>query len=285
MNQEQINQLIKLGAEWGFRVIAALLIFFIGRWVAKVLTRTTRRLMQSRQLDAALVSFVSSLLYALLLIFVILAAVAKLGIQTTSLVAVLGAAGLAVGLALQGSLSNFAAGVLIILFRPFRIGDFIEAGGTAGIVDEIGILFTEMRTPDNKKIVAPNSTIMAGVITNVTANDTRRCDMTFGVSYSDDLGKVRSILQEMIAADPRVLPEPAPQIVIAELGASSVNFAVRPWLKKDDFWDFFFEMQLAVKQRFDREGISIPFPQQNVHLIHHQAVKMQDSAGNADSWK
>ena len=283
MNQEQIDQLIKLGAEWGFRVIAALLIFFIGRWVAKVLTRTIRRLMQSRQLDAALVSFVSSLLYALLLIFVILAAVAKLGIQTTSLVAVLGAAGLAVGLALQGSLSNFAAGVLIILFRPFRIGDFIEAGGTAGIVDEIGILFTEMRTPDNKKIVAPNSTIMAGVITNVTANDTRRCDMTFGVSYSDDLGKVRSILQEMIAADPRVLPEPAPQIVIAELGASSVNFAVRPWLKKDDFWDFFFEMQLAVKQRFDREGISIPFPQQNVHLIHHQAVKMQDSAGKAES--
>lgn len=284
MSQEQIDQLIELGAEWGLRVIAALLIFFIGRWVAKVLTRTTRRLMQSRQLDAALVSFVSSLLYALLLIFVILAAVAKLGIQTTSLVAVLGAAGLAVGLALQGSLSNFAAGVLIILFRPFRIGDFIEAGGTAGIVDEIGILFTEMRTPDNKKIVAPNSTIMAGVITNVTANDTRRCDMTFGVSYSDDLGKVRSILQEMIAADPRVLPEPAPQIVIAELGASSVNFAVRPWLKKDDFWDFFFEMQLAVKQRFDREGISIPFPQQDVHLIHHQAVKMQDGAGKADSW-
>ena len=283
MNQEQIDKLIELGTNWGLRVLAALLIFLIGRWVAKVLTRTSRGLMEKKQVDAALVSFVSSLMYALLLVFVILAAIAKLGIQTTSLVAVLGAAGLAIGLALQGSLSNFAAGVLIILFRPFRIGDFIEAGGTAGIVEAIGILFTEMRTPDNKKIIAPNSTIMAGVITNVTANDTRRCDMTFGVSYTDDLGKVRSILQEMIAADPRVLPDPAPQIVIAELGASSVNFAVRPWVKKEDFWDFFFEMQLAVKQRFDREGISIPFPQQDVHLIHHQAAKEQDAAGNTAS--
>ncbi len=281
MNHEQIDQLISLATDWGLRVAAAMLIFLAGLWVAKVMTRRTRWLMEKRQVDAALVSFVSSLLHALLLIFVILAAVANLGIQTTSLVAFLGAAGLAVGLALQGSLSNFAAGVLIILFRPFRIGDFIEAGGAAGIVESIGILFTEMKTPDNKKIVAPNSSIMAGFITNVTANDTRRCDMTFGVSYSDDLGKVRSILQEMLAADPRVLPDPAPQIVIAELGASSVNLAVRPWVKQDDFWDFFFEMQLAVKQRFDREGIRIPFPQQDVHLIHQRAAMPPEVAGKA----
>lgn len=273
MDQEQIDTFIQLGIDWGLRLLAAIVIFFIGRWVAKLLSRSVRRLMLKKEVDPALTSFVYSLLYALLLVFVVLAAIGKLGIQTTSLIAIIGAAGLAVGLALQGALSNFAAGVLIILFRPFKIGDFIDAGGATGIVEEIGILVTEMKTPDNKKIIVPNSGIMSGNITNLTANDTRRCDMTFGVSYSDDLDKVQAILMEMLKADVRVLPEPEPMVVVSELGDSSINFAVRPWVNKADYWGLYFDMQKAVKQRFDKEGISIPFPQRDVHLF-------RESAGN-----
>ena len=202
---------------------------------------------------------------------VVLAAISKLGIQTTGLIAILGAAGLAVGLALQGSLSNFAAGVLIIIFRPFKIGDVIDAGGALGVVEEIGILVTEMKSPDNKKIIVPNSGIMSGNITNITAKDTRRCDMTFGVGYGDDLDKTQNILMEMLKADERVLEDPAPMVVVSELGDSSVNFAVRPWVKKEDYWGVFFDMQKAVKQRFDKEGISIPFPQRDVHLFQESA--------------
>ncbi|MFO7725411.1 MAG: mechanosensitive ion channel, partial [Oceanipulchritudo sp.] len=183
---------------------------------------------------------------------------------------VLGAAGLAVGLALQGSLSNFASGILIILFRPFKIGDFVEVGGVMGVVDEIGILMTEMHTVDNKGIVMPNAEIMNGHIVNFNARDTRRLDMTFGISYGDDIDKAKAILTDIIESDERCLKDPAPTIAIAELGDSSVNFVVRPWVKGTDYWGVLFDVHETVKKRFDAEGVSIPFPQRDVHLYQEK---------------
>lgn len=271
MDQEQIDKLIEFGTVYGLKIIAAILIFVIGRWIVKLVTKAVRRMMEKKEVDPALTSFISSLLYAVLLIIVVLAAISKLGIQTTSFIAILGAAGLAVGLAMQGSLSNFAAGVLIMLFRPFKIGDVIEAAGVLGVVEEIGIFVTEMKSPDNKKIIVPNGGIMAGNIINITAKDTRRCDMAFGIGYGDDIDKAQDVLMEMLVADERVLEDPAPMVVVKELGDSSVNFAVRPWVKKEDYWGVFFDMQKAVKQRFDKDGISIPFPQRDVHLFQESA--------------
>lgn len=254
------------GIDYGLKVLLALAIFIIGKWIAGALRNKIRSAMQKREVDPALVSFGTSIIYYVLMIAVVLAAIQQVGFQTTSLVAILGAAGLAVGLALQGSLSNFAAGVLIIMFRPFRIGDVIDAGGAVGKVNEIGVLVTIMTTPDNKKIIMPNSSIMAGSITNITANDTRRVDMVVGVSYSDDLDKVQNIILEILNADERVLKDPEPQVVVAELADSSVNFNVRPWCATGDYWGVFFDFQKAIKQRLDKEGVSIPFPQQDVYM-------------------
>lgn len=247
-------------------LVLALLIFLIGRWIAGVVRKRIKKGMESRKVDPALISFGTNIIYYVLLIAVMLAAVQQLGFQTTSLVAILGAAGLAVGLALGGSLSNFASGVLIILFRPFKIGDFIEAGGQSGVVEEISVLVTILRSPDNKKIIQPNTAIMSGSIVNITANATRRVDMTVGVSYSDDLDKVQNIILDVLNADERILKDPAPQVVVAELADSSVNFKVRPWCATDDYWGVFFDFQKAIKQRLDREGVSIPFPQQDVYM-------------------
>jgi small conductance mechanosensitive channel len=251
----------------GLSVLYALVIFLVGRWVAGALSRGLRSFMTRHKVDAVLISFASSLVYFGLLAFVVIASLERLGVKATSFVAVIGAAGLAVGLALQGSLSNFASGVLIIVFRPFKIGDYIEAAGTAGVVKEITILTTMMATPDNKRIIVPNSAVMSGTITNYSANDTRRLDMVFGVSYSDDLPKVKRILEEMIAADERCLKDPAPVVAVLALADSSINFAMRPWVKTVDYWNVFFDMQMKVKLRFDAEGISIPFPQRDVHLF------------------
>jgi small conductance mechanosensitive channel len=223
--------------------------------------------MEKRDVDPALTGFASSLLYSLLLVFVVIAAISELGIQTTSFVAILGAAGLAVGLALQGSLSNFASGVLIIMFRPFKIGDYVEAGGTAGVIKEISVLTTVLHTPDNKKIIVPNSSVMGGTITNYSATGTRRLDLKFGVSYSDDLNKVIKLLTEMVEADSRCLKDPAPTIAVLEHGDSSVNLVCRPWVATSDYWAVLFDFQKNVKLRFDEEGISIPFPQRDVHLF------------------
>lgn len=253
--------------QWGVKVLIALAIFLIGRWIARAITNAIRNLMQKRNVDPALTGFATSLLYSLFLVFVIIAAIGQLGIQTTSFIAVLGAAGLAVGLALQGSLSNFASGVLIIMFRPFKIGDYVEAGGTAGVVKDISILTTVMHTPDNKKIIVPNSAIMNGSITNYSANDTRRLDLVFGVSYSDNLNEVIRILTEMVESDSRCLKDPAPTIAVLAHGDSSVNIACRPWVATADYWAVFFDFQKNVKLRFDKEGISIPFPQRDVHLF------------------
>ena len=251
---------------YGLKVIAAVAIIVIGRFAAIGVRSLVRRLLKKSLVDETLVSFITSVSYVAIMAFVIIAALGQLGIQTASFVAVLGAAGLAVGLALQGSLANFAAGLLMIIFKPFKVGDFIEAGGASGIVEEIGIFTTELKSPDNKKIIVPNAKATADNIINYSANDQRRIDMVAGISYNDDLEKVRKILEGILSEDDRILQEPAPTIAVLELADSSVNFAVRPWVKTSEYWDVFFATQEKIKKRFDAEGITIPFPQQDVHI-------------------
>jgi small conductance mechanosensitive channel len=257
--------------ELGLNILAAIIILVVGLWLAKWLRTLLRNSFEKRAIDPLLVGFFSNLIYAALVVFIVIAAIGKVGIQTTSFVAVVGAAGLAIGLALQGSLSNFASGVLIIIFKPFSNGHFIDIGGIMGTVVETGILFTELKTPDNRKIIVPNSRIMSGPITNVSANPTRRVDIKLGVSYSDDLDKVTEVIKDVLSNDARVLPEPEPQVVVCELGDSSVDFHVRPWVNASDYWGFFFDFHKTIKQRFDAEAISIPFPQRDVHLYSQKA--------------
>jgi small conductance mechanosensitive channel len=262
-----VTALQQFVAEYGMKIVGAILILVIGRLVAKLIQQLIKALMEKSKADPALVSFVGSLSYIAMMTFVIIAALSKLSIQTASFVAVLGAAGLAIGLALQGSLANFASGVLMLIFKPFKVGDFIEGGGTAGVVEEIEIFTTQLKTPDNKTIIVPNASMTGGNITNYTAKDMRRIDLVFGVSYGDDLDKVKGVINEVLAADDRILADPAPTVGVVELADSSVNVAVRPWVKTADYWDVFFATQETMKKRFDAEGISIPFPQQDVHLI------------------
>ena len=254
------------GVELAINVASAIAIFYVGKMVVSMLVRGMRKVMQKQEVDKTLETFVSNLLRMVLMVVVAIAAISQLGIETTSFIAIFGAAGLAVGLALQGSLSNFAAGVLIVLFRPYRVGDFIEGAGIAGVVEQVQILTTVLRTGDNKRIIVPNGQIMDSIITNYSANETRRVDMVVGVSYDDDLDKVRGVLEELIAADERILDDPACTIAVSELADSSVNFVVRPWVKTPDYWGVMFDMTEAIKKRFDKEGISFPFPQQDVHL-------------------
>jgi small conductance mechanosensitive channel len=264
------NELLVLvqtkGIEFAINLVLAILIFYVGKLAVGLIVRGTRKLMQAQEVDKTLQTFVCNLERMVLMVIVIIAAIGQLGIQTTSFIAIFGAAGLAVGLALQGSLSNFAAGVLIVLFRPYKVGDFVEAAGIAGVVVEVQILTTVLKTGDNKQIIVPNGQIMGSIITNYSANDQRRVDMVVGVSYDDDLDKVRSTLQELIDADDRILDEPACTIAVSALADSSVNFVVRPWVKTADYWGVMFDMTEAIKKRFDKEGISFPFPQQDVHL-------------------
>jgi small conductance mechanosensitive channel len=254
------------GVELAINVATAIAIFYIGKFVVSMMVRGMRKVMQKQEVDKTLETFVSNLVRMVLMVIVVVAAIGALGIETTSFIAIFGAAGLAVGLALQGSLSNFAAGVLIVLFRPYRVGDFIEGAGIAGVVEQVQILTTVLRTGDNKRIIVPNGQIMDSIITNYSANETRRVDMVVGVSYDDDLDKVRSVLEELVAADDRILDDPAVTIAVSELADSSVNFVVRPWVKTADYWGVMFDMTEAIKKRFDKEGISFPFPQQDVHL-------------------
>lgn len=266
-----ITKLQEFVAEYGMKVVGAILILIIGRLVAKLIQKLIKAMMEKSKADPALISFVGSLSYIAMMTFVIIAALSKLNIQTASFIAVLGAAGLAIGLALQGSLANFASGVLMLIFKPFKVGDMIEGGGTSGIVEEIEIFTTQLRTPDNKKVIVPNASVTGGNIVNYSAKDSRRVDMVFGVGYGDDLDKVKQVIDEVISADDRILSDPAPTVGIVELGDSCVNFAVRPWVKTADYWDVFFATQEAMKKRFDAAGISIPFPQRDVHLIKDDA--------------
>ncbi len=257
-------------AVYGLRIIAAILILVIGRWVAKGVRSLVKRLMEKSKMDPTLISFVGALVYVGLMAFIIIAALGKLGVATASFVAVIGAAGLAVGLALQGSLSNFAAGVLMIIFKPFQIGDFIETAGTDGVVEEIGIFTTELRTPDNKKVIVPNAKVTGDNIVNYTAKGTRRVDIVAGIGYGSDIDKARKVLEGIVADEERFLKDPAPTIGVMELADSSVNIAFRPWVKADDYWNVYFDTQEKIKKRFDAEGIEIPFPQQDVHMYNEK---------------
>jgi small conductance mechanosensitive channel len=253
--------------DYALPVLFAILILVLGAWAAKAVRKAVRKVMGRRELDPIVVGFVANFAYIILLAFVIMAALERVGVKTTSFVAIIGAAGLAIGLALQGSLANFAAGFLMVIFRPFKKGDYIEAAGTAGVVDEIQVFNTVLNTPDNCRVVVPNAKIMSDNITNYSAQETRRLDLVFGIGYSDDLRKAKGILQQIADADERVLRDPAPLIVVGELADSSVNLILRVWVKSPDYWDFKFDTTEKVKLAFDEQGISFPFPQREVRLI------------------
>ena len=253
------------GSEYGIKIIAALLIFIIGKWLANKLTALIKSMMTKAQVDKTLVEFSESIIYFSLLLMVIIAALNQLGVNTTSFVAVFGAATLAIGLALQGSFSNIGAAVLIILFRPFKVGDVIEAAGVTGEVTDINLFSTIITAVDKRMIIVPNSSIIRGNITNFSNRATRRVNHIFGIGYDDDLKLAKETLLEIVNADKRILQEPAPFIAVSELAESSVNFVVRVWTKTEDYWDVHFDMLENVKLTFDAKGISIPYPQMDVH--------------------
>ena len=271
VSPEQMSTMVDWVSQFGLKLIAAIVVFFVGKWLARRISNLLKRGLQKADTDPTLVGFVGNITYFGLLTMVVIAAVGQLGVQTTSFIAVLGAAGLAVGLALQGSLANFAAGVLMIIFRPFKSGDYIEAAGTAGSVEEVQLFTTTLKTPDNKTVIIPNAQVTAGTITNYSARDTRRLDMVFGVGYGDDLDKVKRVILEVLGEEERLLKDPEPLVAVLNLGESSVDFAVRPWVNSSDYWPVFFALQEKMKKRFDQEGISIPFPQRDVHLFQQSA--------------
>lgn len=252
---------------YGLKVLAALATLIIGAIIAKIIRNSVRKLLDARGVDPIIGAFTTNLAYMALMAFVVVSALGVLGVNTASFAAVIAAAGLAIGLALQGSLSNFAAGFLLIIFRPFKKGDFVEAGGTAGVVQEIQVFTTIFNTPDNKRIIVPNGAIMSGNITNFSTLPTRRVDWVFGVSYSDDIDKVKATIKRVIEADERIHKDPAPAIVLSALADSSVNFTVRAWVDAPNYWPTFFAINEKMKKTFDAEDISIPFPQRDVHLF------------------
>jgi small conductance mechanosensitive channel len=268
---EEVSQLWlqvqDIATAWGLKVIAAVAIFIIGRWVAMLVRRGVRRVMDRAKVEPIITGFVSSIVYIALLAFVVVAALGQIGIQTTSFIAILGAAGLAIGLALQGSLANFAAGFLMIIFRPFKVGDFIEGAGVAGVVREIQIFTTTLKSPDNKTIIIPNAKLSGDNIINYSAEATRRVDMTVGVAYDADLAKVKDVLNDIISKDARILSDPPPQVAVAELADSSVNLVVRVWTSTGDYWNVKCDATETIKNRFDAEGIGIPFPQRDIHIV------------------
>jgi small conductance mechanosensitive channel len=270
---ERFEQLLEstdflaFATHWGLRILGALVIFIIGRWVARWVTSALRRLLNRRAMDEALIAFLGNVTYAVLLTAVVLAALDSLGLPVTSLVAVVGAAGLAIGLALKDSLGNFAAGVMLVAFRPFSKGDYVEVAGITGSVQEVRIFSTILNTPDNKRIVIPNGQVAAAAITNYTAMDTRRIDMTIGVSYDDDLKRVKEILERACAEHPKVLDDPAPVVMLMELGASSVDFVVRPWSKTEDYWTTRADILERAKADLEAAGCSIPYPQRDIHVF------------------
>ena len=253
-------------AEYGLRIVIALAIFVIGRMIARALSSASKKIMLKANVDETLSTFLRNIVFYVLLAAVIVAALGQAGINVTSFLAILGAAGLAVGLALKDSLSNFAAGVMLILLKFFKKGDYITAAGESGTVKVINIFNTVLTTPDNKVITIPNAAILGGSITNVTANDTRRVDLVMGIGYDDDLLKAKKVLERIVSEEPRILAEPAAQIEVLELAESSVNFVVRPWCKTSDYWGVYFALTEKMKLVFDQEGISIPYPQQDVHI-------------------
>jgi small conductance mechanosensitive channel len=272
LNIEKIIDTLTLWATtYSMKIIAAVLIFIIGKWLAKKVSNVFIKLLEKNKVDVTLTRFLESIVYYTLLIVVLIAVAGQLGINTTSFLTIVGAAGLAIGLALKDSLSNFSSGVMLILFRPFRVGDFATVGGVTGTVKSIDIFNTTLNTPDNQRVIVPNANITNDVITNVTANDTRRVDLTIGIGYGDDVLKAKQVLGEILKTENRILETPAPKIAVSELADSSVNFVVRPWVKTSDYWDVYFDLTEKIKLTFDQEGISIPFPQQDVHLFQEKS--------------
>jgi len=247
-------------------IVYALAIFIIGKYVARWVTDMALKSMsKSGSIDETLEKFLSSVIYGILLVVVTLAALGKVGVETTSFIAILGAVGLAVGLAFQGTLSNISAGVMIIIFKPIKIGEFVDAGGAMGTIEEINIFNTVMKTGDNKVIIISNSNIIGGNITNFSRKDTRRVDITFGIGYDDDLKLAKETLVQILSEDERILQDPAPFVAVSELADSSVNFATRSWVNSGDYWGVYFDTLEKVKLVFDEKGISIPYPQMDVH--------------------
>jgi len=255
---------------YGINIVAAVAILVVGKWLAGRLKKLFQAALEKHDVDTMLSVFITNIAYCAMVAFIFIVALGILGIQTASFVAVLGAAGLAIALAFQGSLSNLAAGVMLVTFRPFNLGDFVEVAGISGKVEQISIFTTTILTGDNKNVIIPNAALSAETITNYSANPTRRVDMVFGVGYNDDLDKVRSIIEEVLAKDKRVLDEPAATVAVVELADSSVNFVVRPWADNADYWPVHFATHESLKKRFDAEGINIPYPQTDIHL--HQAA-------------
>jgi small conductance mechanosensitive channel len=244
----------------------ALAVFIIGRMVAGIIVSLVEKLLAKAKMEEILINFISSIVSAVLTLFIIVAALDRLGVDTTSLIALMGAAGLAVGLALQGSLQNFAAGVMLIIFRPFKAGDYVDAGGTSGTVETIKIFNTVLKTPDNREVIVPNGAIYGGTITNFSARATRRIDMVFGIGYGDDIRKAKEVIKAILESDERILKDPEPLIAVGELGDNSVNFNVRPWVNSGDYWPVKFDLNERIKLAFDENGISIPYPQMDVHM-------------------
>jgi len=252
--------------EYGMNIVAAILTLVIGLFVARLVSGGFHKVLTKRKLESTIVDFATAMTRYVVIAFVVIAALSRIGVQTTSFIALIGAAGLAVGLALQGSLSNFASGILIVMLRPFKAGEYIEAAGTAGSVTSVQIFSTTLTTPDNKFVVVPNSAILGGNIINYSRMPTRRIDLIIGVSYGSDLAKTRELLDRVVKANSAVLATPAPQVAVAELAASSVNLVVRPWVNSGDYWKVRFELMEAIKNGLDAEGIEIPFPQMDLHI-------------------
>ncbi|MFC1820411.1 mechanosensitive ion channel family protein [Thermodesulfobacteriota bacterium] len=261
---EQVSTYLSI---YGLKILGAIIILILGRIAAGIGRQIIKRGLEKAKTEPSIVSFVGGLTYVLILTFAVLAALAKFGIQTASFIAIMGAAGFAIGFALQGSLANFAAGILILILRPYRVGDFIMGAGEAGNVKEIQLFTTELATPDNIKIMIPNNKLFGDVIKNVTAYDTRRVDLVIGIGYSSSIQKAYDVMVDIMKKDTRILSDPAPQIAVSELADSSVNFVVRPWVKKEDYWGVKFDLTRNIKEAFDANAIEIPFPQRVVHTI------------------
>lgn len=265
------NQLTVFVTTYGIKVIGAIIILILGRIAAGIGRKIVKKVLEKSKTDPAVVSFVGSMVYFLILIFAVLAALAKFGIQTASFVAILGAAGFAIGFALQGSLANFAAGVLILVLRPFKVGNFIDGAGVAGTVKAIQLFTTVLATPDNVKIMVPNGKLFGDTIKNFSGFDTRRVDLVIGIGYTSDIQKANDVLINLVKEDTRILSDPPPKVAVSELADSSVNFVVRPWVKRQDYWGVKFDLTRKIKEAFDENGIEIPFPQQVVHMLSESA--------------
>ena len=266
--EEVLQTIYTYLATYGLKVLAALVILIVGRWLALIISNIIQKALIKARVDETLANFVKNLSYIAMLVFVVISAINKLGADTTSFAVVVGAAGLAIGFALQGSLGNFAAGVMLIIFKPFKVGDFIEAAGQKGTVKEIQIFNTILNSPDNVRIIIPNGQVTGTNIMNYTINGTRRVDLVIGVSYEDDLKKTQQVIRDVLAGDDRILPEPAFTVAVSGLGDSSVNFVVRPWVKATDYWSVYFDLTEKIKLALDKNGITIPFPQRDVHIIN-----------------